>query len=163
MPRQETVLEWITNFFQTDGNLEQVDIEPIKNFSLLWNAFEGTFANRRFTISNIEGRINQQVFDIEKYREFLEYFQDRYTENGQTNNRFSYLKFRPNDRVALVREVLLGSNQNIHSIILAIIIIVYRFRNNPFHGEKEIARIRSQRSNFDQACQFLMKLMEDLI
>jgi hypothetical protein len=162
MPRQETVLEWLTNFFQTDGDLEQVDINSIKDFSLLWNAFEGTFANRRFSIANIEQRINQRVFDQANYNEFLIYFQNRYIENGQTNDRFPHLNFRPNDRENLVRDVLLGNNQNIHSIILAIIIIVYRYRNNLFHGEKDIRRIRFQRDNFYQSNQFLMQLMENL-
>lgn len=162
MPRQETVLEWLTIFFQSDGNLEEVDINSIKDFSLLWNAFEGTFANRRFAINRIEQRINQKNFDQENYNEFLNYFIKRYVENGQTNERFPHLNFRPNDRENLVRDVLLGNNQNLNSIVLAITIIVYRYRNNLFHGEKDIRRIRFQRDNFHHANQFLMQLMEDL-
>ena len=113
MPRQETVLEWITSFFQTDGNLEQNDIESIRNFSLLWNAFEGTFANRRFSINTIETRINQTNFSLDNYRPYLEYFQNRYLENGQTNSRYPHLNFRPNDREGLVRDVLLENNQKV--------------------------------------------------
>lgn len=75
----------------------------------------------------------------------------RFVTNGNLNPRFPYLHFRQNDRRSLVEDVLLGINTNNNDIILALIIIVYRYRNNLFHGLKNMQEIDQQKENFDNA------------
>jgi len=43
--------------------------------------------------------------------------------------------------------------------VAALLIVVYRLRNNLFHGEKWAYEMKDQRSNFEQANEVLMKAM----
>lgn len=157
------ILTWLTNTFQIDEDLNESDIESIQNFSLLWSVFEANYSNRNFQLNTIELRINQVTFDIQDYQIYLEYFRNRYVTNGRLNQRYPHLKV-PNNRNQLLTEVLLNNNPNltVSQIVLALIIIVYRYRNNLFHGEKDIRQIRFQRDNFAQSNSFLIKIMDDL-
>jgi hypothetical protein len=69
------------------------------------------------------------------------------------------LHFRGNDRRDFVKQVLLANNNTVQDMALAMSIIVYRFRNNLFHGIKEIQVINEQRTNFEQANSFLKSLL----
>ena len=149
--------EWINNRFGV--NLNDENLSSIKEFSLIWNVFEGTVCNNNFSIATAEAQILNRQFNLADFQSNLDYFKDRYVENGATNDRFNFLHFRPNDREELVRQVLLGNNTDIHQIVLAITIIIYRFRNNLFHGLKDIRVIDQQNDNFQNANSFLMTLL----
>jgi uncharacterized membrane protein YecN with MAPEG domain len=56
--------------------------------------------------------------------------------------------------------VLKGNETSSEKVLLAILIIVFRYRNNLFHGEKSIYKLQNQIDNFRNANQFLMLFME---
>ncbi len=149
--------EWINQRFGV--NLNDNDLTSIKDFSLVWNVFEGNVFANRFTITRAETEINNRVFEIAEFQAFLDYFKIRYVQNGATNVRFDNLHFRPSDRKVFVQQVLLDTLTDIREIILAITIIIYRLRNNLFHGLKDIRVIDQQRDNFNQANSFLTTLL----
>lgn len=126
------MIQWINNKYGT--SLTEEDLREIKNFTLLWNIYENTIFENNFTIDRLVQEINNRNLQINQFNDVLIYFQHRYIENGATNERFNFLNFRPNDRENLVRGVLTNQNNDDHDKILAIGIIVYRFRNNLFHG-----------------------------
>ncbi|MGI6855160.1 hypothetical protein [Mesorhizobium sp. 1B3] len=70
------------------------------------------------------------------------------------------LKLRPADHLDLVRSVLDGSNNDPHDRLLTVLMIVWRFRNNFFHGEKWAYRLQGQLQNFTHANAILMRLLE---
>lgn len=154
------MLEWINNRFNT--NLNESNLYNVKNFALIWNIFEGRICDSHFTIGLIEERLTDIEFNIEDFEPFISYFKDRYTTNGEMNNSFHYLYFRNGDRRDFVQRVLLGEEIPIKDCVLATTIIVYRLRNNLFHGLKEMHSIDGQRDNFNNANQFLMKLVDVL-
>ena len=45
-------------------------------------------------------------------------------------------------------------------ILKALLYILYRFRNNLFHGEKEVVRLNGQIENFKVANDLLAKVLE---
>lgn len=147
------MIDWINNKYGT--NLTDNDLAEIKNFTLLWNIFDNTIFNTAFSIGLLDQEITNRNLQFAPFTNVLIYFQNRYTENGQTNFRFNHLNFRQNDREALVRAVLTNANNNDHDKILAIGIIVYRFRNNLFHGHKNFMEIGQQTENFLNANLFL--------
>jgi hypothetical protein len=55
--------------------------------------------------------------------------------------------------------VLEGTNNQSADSVAALLIVVYRLRNNLFHGEKWAYEMKDQRSNFEQANEVLMKAM----
>ncbi len=61
----------------------------------------------------------------------------------------------------VIEKVLLGKEEDQTAIIKALILIIYRYRNNLFHGEKEIASLPNQQENFDYANNFLMTCLEE--
>lgn len=157
-------LEWIENFLGLQGKLHGNDLESIRNFSILWNLFEGLVCNRSASVGRLEGAVsnlqhNNQL-NIADYDSFLQYFTNRYIENDEINFRFDRLRLRANDRRELVEGVLKGIETDPQSVLLAILIIVYRYRNNLFHGEKNIRDLPNQTDNFRNANQLLMVFME---
>ncbi len=146
---QSIVTEWINKRFGV--NLNDEDLLSIKDFSLIWNVFEDTVCDNKFSIATAEAQILARQLNLADFQNHLDYFKNRYIEHGATNERFNNLHFRPNDREEFVRQVLLGDITDTYQIVLAITIIIYRFRNNLFHGLKDIRVIDQQRDNFQHA------------
>lgn len=151
------MIEWINNRFGT--NFTDADLENVKDFSLIWNIFERYVCNNNFTIANAEAQLAVKKFNLADFQEHIDYFKNRYIENGSVNNRFANLNFRANDRDNLVKEVLLGNVTTEQETVLSLTIIVYRYRNNLFHGIKDMQVIDQQNENFRIANDFLTKLM----
>ena len=125
---------------------------------VVWNIFEAkwfkcNFGRNKCNIQNIH-----LASDI--VNQTLQYLQRRYITNGSTNERFKRLRLRNNDDTTSVQRVLLGQTNNSCDIIKAIIMIIYRYRNNLFHGEKAIASLPIQKDNFIYANKFLIACLE---
>ncbi|MBB6681447.1 hypothetical protein H4O20_08330 [Aequorivita sp. 609] len=151
------MIEWINNKFGT--NFTENDLKNIKDFSLLWNIFENLVCDRNCTINRIEESLNQIEFQIEDFEDHLNYFKERYTADNNTNERFEYLRIVPNARKEFVKQVILGNDNNTSNKILALAIIVYRYRNNLFHGEKNFMLLNEQEENFSVANQVLTSIL----
>ena len=149
--------EWINNKFELD--LSENDLVNVKNFSLIWNVYDNLVCQSEFSIARIEQEYSGKTFNADEIQPFFEYFKNRYIDNGSTNERFNYLRFRRNDREQFVRDVLLENITNTNSKVLAISIIIYRYRNNLFHGLKDFRFIDQQDVNFENANRFLMTIM----
>jgi hypothetical protein len=146
------------------AKLDEVDTESknaIMYFALLWSLFESKFCNERASaeaICNkcqaIEESLNNNIFNV-----FLDYFKNRYVTEEGFNEKFDALNFRRHDKKALVERVLKSETNNTIDIASALLIIVYRLRNNLFHGLKWQYNIQGQYSNFDISNQLLIKMI----
>ncbi len=152
-----TVTEWVNRRFGVA--LSEPALTAIKDFSLIWNVFENLVCGTNYTTITVEQRIAERDFSIEPFVDYLHHFKNRYITEGATNQRFAYLLLRDNDRSELVKGVLLGELTEVKEVLLALIVIVYRFRNNLFHGNKEIQVIDHQQGNFETANSFLMTFL----
>jgi len=56
--------------------------------------------------------------------------------------------------------VIEGANHDPRDRILALLMIVWRLRNNLFHGAKWAYQLRDQRENFTQANSVLIRMLE---
>jgi hypothetical protein len=151
------MIEWINERFGTDFTEEQ--LINVKDFSLLWNIFENLVCGNNCNVNRLDERLNPVEFQIVDFQENFEYFKDRYTENGTTNARFEHLNFRNGDRKEFVANVLLGNENETSAKVLALTIIVYRFRNNLFHGLKNFMQIDQQEENFRNANQVIKSIL----
>jgi hypothetical protein len=152
------MLEWVNNKYQS--NLTEEGLQEIRDFTLLWNILENKVFDTHFSISRLQQFIVAKGLQLGAFDELLTYFRNRYCLNGQINERYAYLNFRENDKEPLVRRVLLGGESTDHEKILAIGIVVYRYRNNLFHGEKDFAQLDGQTDNFRNANKFIMILLD---
>ncbi len=151
------LIQWINSRYGTNHTDE--DISPVRDFTLLWNIFEREVCDRSFRIEIVRRLINENNIQYENFRENYEYFFNRYVTNGQTNERFNSLNLRENDRPQFVQETLLDPNSNESHKILTCIIIVYRLRNNLFHGNKYIETINNQKENLINAINILVSFL----
>jgi hypothetical protein len=88
------------------------------------------------------------------------HFTNRYYKGDHLTHAFFALNFRRGDRRELVERVMRGQTSNESEILSAILIIVFRLRNNLFHGTKWAYGIQGQLANFRNANKVLMSVIE---
>lgn len=158
-------LEWINQFFDNAIDLNNDGIERVKNFALFWNMFENfacsNFANVPKIESFIEKLSERATINNEFVNPYLEYFIDRYTQNGTLN--IEGLQFRTNatdiSAKAKVVAVLSKQVETPIEILEALLLILLRFRNNLFHGNKQIVNLDTQVTNFTIANKLLAEVL----
>lgn len=134
------------------------------HFSLLWSFFEAealqTNASAQSILMLSHEWVRTDRLKIAYYAQNLAYFKNRYFKNGEPTEHFGGLKLRQNDSPALVSAVLKGDNINVADNVAALLIVVFRLRNNLFHGVKWAYEIRDQLNNFTNANTVLMAALE---
>jgi hypothetical protein len=85
---------------------------------------------------------------------------DRYVADGELTYHYPYSGLRKSDHPELVEAVIQGASNDPRDRMLALLIVVWRLRNNLFHGAKWAYQIRSQRENFHHANAVLMRVLE---
>ncbi|AMO36446.1 hypothetical protein AC731_005555 [Thauera humireducens] len=89
----------------------------------------------------------------------LAFWTFRYREPEGFSARFADLRFRANDQREVVEGVLLGTHGGLNEKLLSLMVIVYRLRNNLFHGLKTIDMLNKQVQNLDTASRCLGALV----
>ncbi|MBB4283932.1 hypothetical protein GGE43_004721 [Agrobacterium tumefaciens] len=144
--------------------LPEADRGAIFNFTFLWSLFEaqvmGNFARADLICAKVDEWRDSGTLDADQYGTELAYFQQRYYVNGGFTHHFPHLHLRPADQPGIVQSVLDGSNTDPRDRLLTVMMIVWRFRNNLFHGEKWAYQLEGQLSNFTHANAALMRLLE---
>jgi hypothetical protein len=142
--------------------LPEPDRDTIVNFTFLWSLLEAqvmeNFARADLICAKVDAWRDAATLDADQFE--LAYFRQRYFAEGDFTYRFAHLNLRPADQLDIVRSVLDGSNNDPRDRVLTVLMIVWRFRNNLFHGEKWAYQLLGQRENFNQANSVLMRLLE---
>ncbi|WP_323830516.1 hypothetical protein [Pseudomonas sichuanensis] len=144
--------------------LPDQDRRAIFDFSFLWSLFESqvmeNFAQARAISERVNGWAAENRIYPEVYEEALAYFRNRYSLNGETTHRYDYLNLRGTDYPELVGRVIKDNSDDPRDSMLCVLMIVWRLRNNLFHGSKWVYQIRGQLDNFTHANAVLMKILE---
>lgn len=145
-------------------NLPDQDRRAIFDFAFLWSLFEAQVMDNYAQARTISERVgvwnNEKRIYPEVYEEALAYFRNRYCVNGEITYHFEYLNLRPSDSPELVTNVIKGRNDEPRDSMLCVLMIVWRLKNNLFHGSKWAYQIRDQLDNFTHANAVLMKVLE---
>jgi hypothetical protein len=156
-------IEWLEQNAPGFNALSALEREAIAHFALLWSFFEAHALATRGSSHAIltlthkwssEGRLNAEIFSPS-----LKYFQQRYYLNSVATQHLSSLNLRSNDCPELVHAVLKLENTNPADCVAALLIVVYRLRNNLFHGAKWAYGIQGQLENFNNANAALMSAL----
>ena len=163
MNATEFLRQRVYGYAELDGD----EHAAIQEFTLLWSAFEGallgTEASPAGLLSVAHELKDRGQLDMGRFAEPLAYFQNRYWRNGEFTAEYSGLrveKFKRKSDQSLVQQALGGAALPPEAVLGALLLVVYRLRNNLFHGVKWAYGIRGQRTNFVQACAVLMAVME---
>lgn len=161
-----TVREFIAGRIPAFSELEPPELQAVEDFSLLWSVFENqvcdTDASPSTLVAIPKKLADRGTLDMEPFQGALSYFQNRYCEEGRVTQHFEGLRLhagRPKD-AALVTDLVLGTaNLDRQDVLAGMLLIVYRYRNNLFHGDKWYYGMVGQRENFKHACDVLMAVM----
>ena len=141
------------------------DRTEITRFFWLWSFFEGTHLGAEGDEGAIralaqrwsrDGHLRQFPFAVE-----FVYFQNRYFPRGAESRHYVPLNMIRNRRVEpLVRQVLAGEEATDEDTAFALLMVIYRLRNNLVHGPKWAGTFEDQRDNFRHANSVLKKALE---
>ena len=157
-------LEWLGRNEPGFAELCRDDRDAVGDFVLLWSLFEARVLDRRGSARAIvevttrwseRGVLAQDSFQIEQT-----YFRNRYCPGGQFSYHFDHLNFRRPDYEELVRRFLKQECLHAWEDAAGLLIVVYRLRNNLFHGLKWAYAIRGQRENLSNASTALVRALE---
>jgi len=156
--------DWVAKNIRGGKELSGDTLSLVADFTLMWALFEGTevHGENRVVIdeltqiaARVAGRFPQELLG-----KYVDYWAHRYIEGGETNHRFEKLHFTHDPHKIIVKNVLTGNEKNAQRMIHALLLIIYRLRNNLFHGEKDVHQLDGQRENFKQACNVIKTVLE---
>ncbi len=153
--------QWIYDNL-ADVDIPEIVMQEIQDFLLLWSTFEGRFLETNFEINRVLKLIDEITLTGDSYNQVGGYFKNRYAEQEDSDRRFNGLGIRNQGHKDLVESFLLSGEPNLKTVVKSSMIIVYRFRNNLFHGVKEFEYLHTQEDNFQNANEFLKQLMIDI-
>jgi hypothetical protein len=153
---------WLEKTVPGFSLLSEPERAAIKDFAILWTVYEGNVLNASATaiIGAANSLASAGKLSLAQLSPAIRYFLDRYFDGVELTNAFLALHMRRNDHRHLVENVLRGRSKNEADILSAILIIIYRLRNNLFHGEKWSYGVRNQLENFQNANAVLMWVIE---
>jgi hypothetical protein len=166
MPEKERSVSetWLEARAPGFRDLPDEDRCAIFDFAFLWSLFEAEIMAANARVDRIvdvidswaaDGSLNAEAFDNE-----LRLFRDRYVAEGELTYHYPHLGLRKSDHPELVEAVIQGARNDPRDRMLALLIIVWRLRNNLFHGAKWAYQIKGQCENFNHANAVLMRLLE---
>ena len=166
------VSEWINRYLHLEGdniiNIDGCKYADMFYFTILWNLFEARIFdhNMKGDVEEIQTKIENKIILTALQAEpiidiLLKYLQDRYIGNSNSYYRFEHLFNGHNDGCkTLLEDVLHGTKTDKKDIVTALIISIYRFRCNLFHGEKEIASLPASGVYFCPANRFIIACLK---
>ncbi|HIE1295133.1 hypothetical protein [Burkholderia contaminans] len=145
-------------------DLPEPDRRAIFDFAFLWSLFEaqimGNFARADGIREQVDAWAANGTLEAHLYDAELAYFRNRYFADGALTCHFPHLNLRPTDHPALVHAVIESTNDAPRDRMLTLLMIVWRLRNNLFHGSKWAYELRDQRENFRHANGVLMRMLD---
>ncbi|UFS88727.1 hypothetical protein LPJ38_34740 [Bradyrhizobium daqingense] len=157
-------MEWLKARAPGFNQLSKDERNAIADFSLLWAFFESRILNKSGSGAAICAAVDSWdaagILVPNLVNEELAYFKQRYCPDGRFTHHFDGLHLRPRDRVPMVRGVLSGAEISPRQCLATALIIVFRYRNNLFHGVKWEYALADQLRNFTNANRILMKVLD---
>jgi hypothetical protein len=130
------VVKWLSEIEPEFGALSDNEKTEIIDFALLWSFFESS-------------RLGSQSA----------YFQERYINGDNYTYRYKYLHLERSGNPEEVELILRGKAETSKEKLIGCLGIIYRYRNNLFHGEKWDYQLQEQYANFRNSNDLLLALM----
>ncbi|WP_223508772.1 MULTISPECIES: hypothetical protein [unclassified Pseudomonas] len=157
------ILAWLTHRAPHFAQLDESERNAIADFSLVWSLFEGAALGGYCSMPEIRAfadRLSENN-DIDRcnVNVYLPYLKQRYFVNGELTHHFHNLRIERSGNPAEIVEALCNETASERIKLVGCLGVVFRLRNNLFHGEKWQYQLRDQKQNFTNATNFLMRCM----
>jgi hypothetical protein len=154
-------VEWLRLTVPGFDELSEEERAAIRDFAMLWSLFEGAVLDARGNAGALVAIVNRlherDAVNLATLDAAVAHFRGRYYANGGFTFAFDqHLHFRNNDHRPLAEAFVSGATNDPPEMLQGLLIIVYRLRNNLFHGVKWTYRIQGQFENFRHANAILM-------
>ena len=154
---------WLRHRIGQYANLSVQERKAIRDFAMLWSFFEESWLNNAGSIPSIIDAVDHRVAagdQLDNLTPSLLYFKQRYFPEGVESPHYPRLQV-PANRDRIIREVLQPQAvPSTRPALKALLVIVYRLRNNFLHGEKWDYAFQGQLANFQHANRILMTSMD---
>lgn len=155
------ILEFLCQRPDGLGHLTDDERESAISFALLYMYFEARLVNTDANAETLKKLASQLAavgsVEVPGVLQCYEYFRNRYWDGTGPTQYVGGLRMSK----ALTEEVLprLANSTDAHGKLLTCLLIILRFRNNLFHGNKWNYGLEGQKENFDQATQLLLSVI----
>ena len=170
---------WLSRYTKGLYSSELTDLgddifDEICKFTVLWQLFEKLVLNK-YIEYNQEGKEIREgpakkikktaknwsdagkIADDE-FLDSLNYFRNRYVDDGKLNHRFVHLDFQNDSNRKSVEKALKRKNHLVTTAdVSGVLILVCQYRHRLFHAEKDLT---DQKENFERANAVLKKAIE---
>lgn len=153
---------WIRDNFVSAHDLHEDTLKALSNFTLMWSIFEKVACDSSASVTKFEALAEDLVMRTARFdalQEAMDFWIARYWTGSEFNDRFNGLNFRATHHRKHVEAVLKGDVLDFKSKVNALMLIVYRLRNNLFHGIKEVEFLDDQMENLDMASRVLATIL----
>lgn len=157
---------WARSSLREAPTLQPATLDVVAGFTFLWNLFEGITCHGHVSVPKLR-EVAERIADSPLLAQnivehSLSFYRFRYLNGDQMQRRFYGLNFRQNDKQELIEAALKGLEPNLAAQLHALLIIVYRIRNNMFHGLKSVHIWDDQAQNISEAARILSVALEAL-
>jgi len=144
------------------GHLSDREKMAVVDFALLWSFFESRCLDNNANMGRIRYYVRhlpETLGASQVVQDLADYFKARYIENGGYSFRYQRLHLERSQNPEEVSRMLLGKGDS-RETLAGCLGIIFRFRNNLFHGEKWEYELQEQQDNFERSTALLRWLME---
>lgn len=141
------------------------EVSAIQDFMLLWSAFEAEMLSSNASgpalVDLSRGLGEAGRVPVGGCATEMAYFRARYWQNGAATPHAMDLRldvYKPHVK-KIACDFLNGSEQDPVEVLAGLLLVIYRLRNNMFHGPKWADGIRGQFDNFTMANNVLKWLL----
>lgn len=153
-------IDWVNDKF--GAQIVPEKIVSVLSFSILWNLFEYKICDKHFDIEKVVQHVNTYNIPLDKFTKEINYFLKRSKSFSSEDDVIEYIEKgllipplnkygKENEWHTLVKSFLYEEAMSEQDKLKALFIIIYRLRNNMFHGEKDVMNIHLQEQNFIHA------------
>lgn len=164
------VISWL-NTYLVNKKINAKSVEHVMYFSLLWNLFEHTYYTKtnkldpNALIDLAEVSINN--LDSDEVEKYYNHFKKRYIgADSLSNSKFNKLllcktsKSNTLSNYEFCKSIIENEFAEKEDKLKCLFLIIHRFRNNLFHGNKETLRLNLYEREFKVINKFLMHFIE---
>lgn len=155
---------WLMERIPSYAALPDPDRNAIRSFAFLWSLFEAKLMGGQASARRIAQAVKEWddagTLGAELYDGEVAYFQERYFRDGEFTSLFYGLRIRKGDMPALIAAGISGDTEAPRERVLTVLLVIWRLRNNLFHGEKWAYGLQGQFANFTHANAVLMRVLE---
>lgn len=155
---------WLMERIPGYAALPDPDRNAIRSFAFLWSLFEAKLMGRQASARRIAQAVKEWddagTLGAELYDGEVAYFRERYFRDGKFTSLFYGLRTRKGDMPALIAAGISGDAEAPRERVLTVLLVIWRLRNNLFHGEKWAYGLQGQFANFTHANAVLMRVLE---